>query len=128
MQFALFRFTSFTHSTFWSIAMRKLMAALFIFFVLNSSLSAVERELIAIPTGWRLQNLLASDGVCVFHTGHSASCGGPYQVLCLPADVTNGNKNRFWAAIAQGKALSKQIFVYYEDTTCAITSFGLHNE
>lgn len=105
--------------------MYKLMA-LFIFF--SSSLSAVERELIAVPTGWRLQGILASDAVCAFYTGHSASCGGPYQALCLPADATSGNKNRFWATIAQGKALSKPIFVQYEDTTCAITSFGLQNE
>jgi len=75
-----------------------------------------------VPMGWRLQNY-TTNNVKIYYTGATAC--GPWQSLLLGGSFSADDKNWFWTIIMIPKAVRKKVFVYYNDATCAISSFGL---
>jgi len=43
----------------------------------------------------------------------------------LDGSFSADDKNRFWTTIMTGKTAGKKVFVYYDDATWVISSFGL---
>ncbi len=98
----------------------------------GASLSAVavERSLVALPTGWQLQNYIAvppsqpNSVVFVFFTGHLAACGQNRGQLQMAAIAPPADHRLFYNTVVTGKATKVPIFVFYDDVTCNISSFG----
>lgn len=76
----------------------------------------------AVPTGWRLQNY-TTNNIVAYYTGVT-TCGYS-QGLVFDSSASADDKNRFWTTIMTGKTAGKKVFVYYDDATCVISSFGL---
>ena len=81
--------------------------------------------LIEPATRWRLENY-TGDSLYVWYTGSKTYCNQGH--LKLAANATASDRNRFWATVSTAKANDKKMMVYYESTTCTITSFGLAEE
>lgn len=73
-----------------------------------------------VPTAWRLENYMGNY-VVVWGAG-APECTGN---LSFDTNATIDDRNRFWATIMTGKAAGKKVFVYYDNTSCKIVSFGL---
>jgi hypothetical protein len=84
------------------------------------SAAQADINLESIPTSWRLQDYL-SGGLIAYFTG--SSC--PQQSLTLPPSTPTDSVNRFWSAVMYAKSASKTIGVFYNPSTCYITSFYL---
>jgi hypothetical protein len=73
-----------------------------------------------VPNGWILENYSGNE-VTVWTNGTTGACAR----LNLGASWTSDDRNRFWSTIMTGKVAQKTVFVYYDDTTCQLVSFGL---
>lgn len=87
---------------------------------------AAPRELKEVPKNWRLQNYIG-DGVNAWYT-----LSGP-QSACLSGNLhfaaaTNDDRDRFWKTVTWAKLAGRKMIVFYESTTCAISSFALSEE
>ena len=95
------------------------IAALFSF--LFSTLPAfADSNIEAYPTAWRLQDY-EDNTISIFFTGSPCTNGR----LILPASVSADSKNRFWSTILSAKMANKIVGIFYNPTTCEITSFYL---
>jgi len=81
-------------------------------------------SLVAVPTGWKLQNYV-SENVVIWYSGSPCANGQ----LTFGANATVNDKNRLWSLIMAAKISGASVEVYYEDslapTNCIITSFSL---
>jgi hypothetical protein len=73
------------------------------------------------PAAWRIENFPGGQVVLWYTTG-AYPC--PSGQLALPATATPADVNRLWSLVAYGKATGNPVFIYYESSTCQITSFG----
>lgn len=69
-----------------------------------------------LPVKWRLQNYL-NDGVNVYFTSSSCSQG----VLYFSGSADD--KNRFWATVMTSKINNHVVGIFYNQSTCQITSY-----
>lgn len=77
-----------------------------------------DSEVQGVPTAWRLQDYL--DGtIAVYYTGASCTNG----LIVLSASAPADSKNRLWSLIMTGKAANRPVGIFYNSTTCVITSF-----
>jgi len=82
---------------------------------------ATEVGVVGVPTAWRVENYVP-DSVVVWFTG--ATCA-PNGGLSLPTNSVTADRERLFATIMYGKAAGKQVFIYYDPSTCLIVSFGV---
>jgi hypothetical protein len=75
----------------------------------------------AVPTAWRLQDYL-NGGVTVYYTPSTCSSG---QIILSPSTATTDMMNRFWSLILTARVSGLTIGVYYNPSTCLVTSFYL---
>ena len=99
------------------------MKATLKFLVLAAALSsglaqAAQQAIGAVPTAWRLQQYVGGVMI-VYYTGASTCSNGG-----LILNGTDNEKNRFYGLVLASKLNKQGMFVYYEDTTCIISSFG----
>lgn len=95
--------------------MKKIIAAAFATIVMAGPVFA-DSEIQAIPTAWRLQNYVGGK-VFVYFTG--ASCPSGNLVMNGSADESN----RFWSTVLSAKLSGKPMGVFYDPSSCGITSF-----
>lgn len=86
--------------------------------------NAAEVYLSAVPTAWRLQNYIP-DTVALFLTG--SGCG-PVGFLYMPSNATKTDRDRLYNTIMAAKLAKKPVFIFYDSTTCVISSFGLSEQ
>jgi hypothetical protein len=83
----------------------------------GSAASGQSLYLEAVPTAWRLQDYL--DGyVTLFYTPSTACANG-----LLKLSGTEESRNRLWALIMTAKATNKVVGIFYDSSTCLISSF-----
>lgn len=71
---------------------------------------------------WKLENYMG-DGVAIWQTASSCNGGS----ISFPANVTNSNRNRFYATMLAVKTSNATMFIYYDEVPgpCVMVSFGL---
>lgn len=79
-------------------------------------------SLVTVPTAWRLENYMGNETV-VWNTGATGNCS--ISSLSFDSNASNDDRNRFWATVMTGKVALKKVFIYYDDQSCKIISFGL---
>jgi hypothetical protein len=89
-------------------------------FLAPASANAAQDLLEAVPTSWRMQDYMAG-GLYVYYTGSPCAQG----VLVVPSSATVDSVNRFWSLITTAKSLGKTVGVYFDSTTCNVSSFYL---
>ncbi len=72
-----------------------------------------------IPNAWILENYPGNQ-VKVWTNGTTGACAR----LNLNSSWTTDDRSRFWSTVMTGKVAQKNIFVYYDDTSCELFSFG----
>jgi hypothetical protein len=89
--------------------------------ILASGPAWADSVIYAVPTNWRLQNYIGTQGIVAWFTG--SSCGN--GALNLSSSSTSDERNRFWTLVLTAKVSGKAVGVYYETATgtCQITSF-----
>lgn len=86
-------------------------------------------EIVEVPTNWMPTDYVGSpSGVTVWYVDNLPSG------VCQPQQAGNGHlvftspsedeMNRFWAMILTAKTTGHTVFIYYDNVTCAISSFG----
>lgn len=75
----------------------------------------------AVPTAWRLQNYTGGQ-VTAWYTG--STCPQGQVAMAGTAD----ENNRFWSTIMSGKLTGKIVGVFYNPSTCIVTSFYLREQ
>lgn len=104
-------------------SMKKQITALFFLFV-SVSVHANNVSLVAVPTGWKLQNYVV-ENVVIWYSGSACTNGR----LSFDGNASVNDKNRLWSLIMAAKISGASVEVYYEDslapTDCTITSFSL---
>jgi hypothetical protein len=99
----------------------KIGAALAIASALQTTPAAAENiEVKIVPTPWHLQNY-QNNIVVVFTFGTTGNCSS----LSVVPNWSDEDRNRFWSVVMTAKIARKEIFVYYDTSTCVITSFGM---
>lgn len=73
-----------------------------------------------IPNAWILENYRGNE-VTVWTNGTTGNCSR----LHLDSQWTADDRNRFWSTVMSGKVAQRNVFVFYDDTTCHLVSFGL---
>ncbi|WP_146029829.1 hypothetical protein [Erythrobacter sp. SAORIC-644] len=76
-----------------------------------------------VPNSWRLENY-QGNRVVVWTNGSTGNCAR----LDLHSSWSEDDRNRFWSTIMTGKAGQKMVFVFFDDVTCEIISFGFPEE
>lgn len=72
------------------------------------------------PTNWRLQNYENnSQPVTLWYTGSNCDNGH----LILPASATEEDRQRLFSLILTAKAANQKVGVFYDSSTCVISSF-----
>ncbi len=79
-------------------------------------------QLYEVPTTWKLENYVGGV-VTTWYTG--ATC--PDGRLSFPSTASIDEVNRYFALILAAKVSSKMVFVRYDNISCNIDSFGMHN-
>lgn len=82
------------------------------------SVAFADNNIEAVPTGWRLQDY-GDGGVSAYYTGSTCPSGR----ITLPASALADTKNRFWTLVLSAKVTGKVVGIYYDPSTCNITSF-----
>ncbi len=85
-----------------------------------SEASAASIGLTLVPNAWILENYSGNE-VTVWTNGTTGACAR----LHLDTAWTSDDRNRFWSTIMTGKIAQKNVFVYYDDVSCRLISFGL---
>jgi hypothetical protein len=82
--------------------------------------SALANNIEAVPTGWRMENYIASQTVVLWFTGASECTMGK-----LAADMSQDDYNRLWSLVMTAKATGKPVGIYYNASggVCTIGSF-----
>lgn len=82
--------------------------------------SALANSIEAVPTGWRLENYIASQSVVLWFTGASDCTMGK-----LTAVMSQDDYNRLWSLVITAKATGKPVGIFYNasDGVCTIGSF-----
>lgn len=75
----------------------------------------------AVPTGWRLENYVASHTVTLWYTGAPGCMGGHIE----GAGMSQDDYNRLWSLILTAKSTNQKIGIFYTGSggNCTITSF-----
>jgi hypothetical protein len=72
-------------------------------------------------SGWVLENYGNGGPVVIWYSG--AVCENGSQNISLP-NPNAGEINRLWTTIMSAKVSGASIFVWYDNKTCSIVSFG----
>jgi hypothetical protein len=103
--------------------MKKLFLIPILFSYFLSSLARA--DIIALNTnnasGWILENYAGSTGPAIWNAVPKCANGTAYLYLPNPAP---GEFNRLWSIISAAKISGVGIFIRYDNTNCAISSFG----
>jgi hypothetical protein len=97
--------------------------------VLAATLGTANATLVflsAIPNAWRLQDYAGQTGtgnLVLWFTGSTCTNGQ----LMINAS-TEQEKNRLWSTVMAAKVANRHMFVYYDDATCLISSFGMDDQ
>jgi hypothetical protein len=75
----------------------------------------------AIPTNWKVESYASGGTVVLWFTGSPCASGK----LELPSTATPTDHNRLFTSILTAKTAGKTMVIFYEDTTCVISSFGV---
>lgn len=96
------------------------------FAFLCSSAHAERRQIFySVASGqpsWKLENYMA-DAVSIWNTPSSCNNG----FISFPANMSIGDKNRFYATLIAAKTSNATMFIYYDEApgSCMLVSFGL---
>lgn len=82
--------------------------------------SAASTFVTLIPSAWRLENY-SNNEVAVWTGGTTENC----QQIIIGSNWTSDDRNRLWSTVMTGKVSETPIFVFFDDTTCQLISFGL---
>ena len=90
-----------------------------------SSAAMADTEIVGVPTNWRLQNYIGSQGVVTWYAGSTCSNG----MLNFSPSSTADERNRYFSLILTAKMSGKQVGVYYETASglCQTTSFYIQS-
>ena len=103
------------------IGMLAVAAGMLVSGISNAAIVAITEP----ATKWRLENY-TGDQLYVWYTASRTYCNQGH--LKLAANATQSDRNRFWAAVSTAKANDKKMLVFFESTTCTVSSFGLAEE
>lgn len=95
-----------------------IVAALTAFGLLCAGPARADTNLEIAPTSWRMQDYL-SGGLVIYYTGSTCA----QQELILPTATPTDSVNRFWSAVLYAKSANKLMGIFYDPSTCYITSF-----
>src|SRR4051812_39358700 len=74
----------------------------------------------AVPINWKVESYIAGGPVLLWFTGSPCASGK----LELPSSATATDQNRLFTSVLTAKTAGKTMVIFYEDTTCVISSFG----
>lgn len=85
-----------------------------------------------VPTDWFIQDYIGSPaGVALYRaqlpSGVCYNSTAEVTELTFPSTVTDNEVNRFWSAVISAKATGTKLGVYYDNSTCLISSFFVPN-
>jgi len=91
--------------------------------VMVSTSAWADSDIFAVPTNWRLQNYVSSQGVVAWFTGSNCTNG----LVSFDSSASADDKNRFYSTVLTAKISGKAVGIFYETTSgaCHITSFYL---
>jgi len=75
----------------------------------------------AVPTNWKIESYVAGGSVVLWFTGSPCASGK----LELPSGASATDHNRLFTSVLTAKTAGKTMVIFYEDTTCVISSFGV---
>ena len=98
----------------------------------SSSAWATQVNYEAVPTTWLLQDYIGSPaGVVLWRmplpNNNCYNSGVGTTGLSFPSTVTDQEANRFWSLVLTAKAANIVIGVWYDNSTCLISSFYIPN-
>ncbi len=103
--------------------MKRIIVSLICFLTAFPAYSALV-QMVAVPTGWKLQNYVGNN-VVAYYTGSACTYGG----VQFPSGATIDDMNRFWSVIMTAQTTGAFVFVIYDNSaapaSCIITSFGM---
>jgi hypothetical protein len=74
-----------------------------------------------VPTNWKIESYVGGGSVVLWFTGSPCASGK----LELPGSATATDHNRLFTSVLTAKTAGKTMVIFYEDTTCVISSFGV---
>jgi len=96
----------------------------------SSNASATQVNYEAVPTTWLLQDYIGIPaGVVIWRmplpNNNCSTVNG--TTLSFPSTVTDEEADRFWSMVMTAKAANIVVGVWYDNSTCLISSFYIPN-
>lgn len=75
---------------------------------------------------WRLQNYV-NGSVVLWNTQATGNCGASVggNIQLNSSNSTTEERNRFWSLIETARTSGASVYIEYESSSCAVTSFSL---
>lgn len=87
------------------------------------TVQAASKSVSDVPTNWRIEQYIAADKFVLWNSV-AAGLSCEHHLEIAPG-TDEKHENRFVSIFLAAKLAGKEMFVFYDDATCQVISFGL---